>query len=407
VVALLTLARLIACIPIPGIEFDSLTLTQGGSDDLGMSLLENLAGPQPFFTIGSLGLIPYLNSSTTMAVLSSVVPAFSRLQNEQGESGRQEIIKYIRYLNLLLSIIVSTYCSFVLLKPGIFNWSFALGCQIIFSLVMGSMSYMWILELMNNEAIVNDCTSLLLLVNSLVSWPISLSETISDLSQFSFLIGFCILFGGFWILLLVVVSLAAIVTSEKRISLASAKQLNFNYLKKLYKQPSNTKDAYIPVRICAGGLMPVVMTVSSAPLLVSLLGGLLSKYLVLSETALLSVGSVMGLLGLIFCSIYYGLFAVRPQSLADNLQMMAFGIPGVRPGIETKKYLQQVVTRTSFMGALVVVFWFLPVGFFSFSLGGSLVGSFVPIVIFFSTFMEFSETITFATEYNEFFPKRL
>jgi hypothetical protein len=49
VVILLTLARLIACIPIPGIEFDSLTLTQGGSDDLGMSLLENLAGPQPFF----------------------------------------------------------------------------------------------------------------------------------------------------------------------------------------------------------------------------------------------------------------------------------------------------------------------------------------------------------------------
>jgi preprotein translocase subunit SecY len=420
VVAFLSLARLVTCIPIPGLEFDSLVgggsggLVQDGSNVLPLlnsaqdgwvDTLGDGIGLQPFLTIGSLGLVPYLNSSTIMAVLLSTIPALSRLQNEQGESGRQEIMQYTRYLNLLLSIIASTYCSFVLLKPGIFNWSFALGCKIVFSLVMGSVSYMWILELINSEAIVNDSTSILLVVNSLASVPVGLSEMISYLSQFSFLIGFCILFCGFLVLSLSFVSLAGIVTAEKRISLVSAKQLNFNYLKKLYKQPTSIKDTYIPVRICAGGLMPVIMTLGAAPFFV-LLGGLLPKYSILNGNALLPVGILGGVI-FVFFNIYYGLFAVRPQSVADNLEIQGLRIPGIRPGIETKKYLQQVVTRISFMGALVLALWFFPFIFFLSSSGTSFLSAgFLSIAIFFSSFIDVMEEITFLTEYDEFFPKR-
>jgi preprotein translocase subunit SecY len=102
VVAFLSLARLVTCIPIPGLEFDSLVgggsdgLIQDGSNVLPLlnsaqdgwvDTLEDGIGLQPFLTIGSLGLVPYLNSSTIMAVLLSTIPALSRLQNEQGESG--------------------------------------------------------------------------------------------------------------------------------------------------------------------------------------------------------------------------------------------------------------------------------------------------------------------------------
>jgi hypothetical protein len=102
VVIFLSLARLVTCIPIPGLEFDS--LVEGELDDLiqdesNVLLLLNLAQDrwvdtledeidlQPFLTIGSLGFVPYLSSSATIVVLLNTIPALNQLQNEQGESG--------------------------------------------------------------------------------------------------------------------------------------------------------------------------------------------------------------------------------------------------------------------------------------------------------------------------------
>merc|ERR1712086_692566 len=99
-------------------------------------LQKNLTGSS-FLGIGSLGILPYINSSIVIQLLTPVLPSLEKLQKEEGELGRRQITKYTKYLTLIWALILSTGIAFFLIKPVIFNWSFLLAIKIIFALTTG------------------------------------------------------------------------------------------------------------------------------------------------------------------------------------------------------------------------------------------------------------------------------
>ena len=148
----LILIRLGLYIPVPNVDLDIFSQNQVSNPLFGLA--KSLTGSS-FLGVGSLGILPYINSSIVVQILTPVIPALGRLQKEEGELGRQQITKYTRYLTLGWALLLSTGVAFVLIKPVVFNWNIVLALKIIFSLTTGSMLSMWFAELITNENLGN------------------------------------------------------------------------------------------------------------------------------------------------------------------------------------------------------------------------------------------------------------
>ena len=113
--------RLGLYIPIPNIDLD--IFSSGSTSNNMFGFARTLTGSS-FLGVGSLGILPYINASIIIQILTPIFPNLERLQKEEGELGRQQINRYTRYLTFIWAIVLSTVVAFVLVKPVIFNWSF-------------------------------------------------------------------------------------------------------------------------------------------------------------------------------------------------------------------------------------------------------------------------------------------
>jgi preprotein translocase subunit SecY len=120
IIFILLLVRLGLYIPVPNVDLD--IFSQGQSLNPLFGFAKTLTGSS-FLGIGSLGILPYINASIIIQILTPVFPNLERLQKEEGELGRQQITRYTRYLAFIWAIILSTFIAFTLIKPVVFNWS--------------------------------------------------------------------------------------------------------------------------------------------------------------------------------------------------------------------------------------------------------------------------------------------
>ena len=117
----------------------------------------------------TVGILPNINASIMMQLLVSVIPSLEKLQKEEGESGRREIIKYTRYLSLFWAIVESISIALAL-RPILFLWNFSVCCQITLALATGSMIVMWLSEIITEEGIGNG-SSVVITLNILSNLP--------------------------------------------------------------------------------------------------------------------------------------------------------------------------------------------------------------------------------------------
>ena len=169
---LLLLVRLGLYIPVPNVDLDIFAQSQVANPLFGLA--KNLTG-SAFLGIGSLGILPYINSSIVIQLLTPVIPSLERLQKEEGEFGRQQITRYTRYLAFVWSIFLSGGVAFFLVKPVVFDWTNGLGLEIILSLVTGSILSMWFSELITEEGLGNG-SSMLIFINIVGSIPNSFND---------------------------------------------------------------------------------------------------------------------------------------------------------------------------------------------------------------------------------------
>jgi len=327
---------------------------------------KNLTG-SAFLGIGSLGILPYINSSIVIQLLTPVIPSLERLQKEEGELGRQQITRYTRYLTLGWALILSAGIAFVVVKPIVFNWNILLALKIIFSLTTGSMLSMWFAELITNENLGNG-SSMIIFINIVGGLPSNFGKLQNNLNGDSNLTGLFTVAIAYIVYLAIVSLIVLVQDSYKRVNIVSARQLSFNSSEQ-NSQSTELKNSYIPIKLNQGGIMPLVFSTTIAtflfyPLQLALTGGfaLTGNQL----TNLLTFCSfALNVVLVVFFSSFYALLVLKPKDLSENLTKMAYSVPGLKQGKETTQYLEQVISRLAFMGGVFLAF----LAFFPFLLG--------------------------------------
>ena len=338
----LILIRLGLYIPVPNLDLDIFTQNQVANPLFGLA--KNLTGSS-FLGIGSLGILPYINSSIVIQLLTPIIPSLERLQKEEGEFGRQQITRYTRYLTLGWAIVLSAGVAFILVKPVVFNWNITLALKIIFSLTTGSMLSMWFAELITKENLGNG-SSMIIFINIIGGLPANLSQSTSNLGQSS--IGtFLTLLLAYAIYLLIVAIIVLVQESYKRVNIVSAKQL---------VSSSKLKNSYIPIKLNQGGIMPLVFSTTIATFLFYPLQLLVSNFFAAESGQLTNiltfVSFALNLVLVVFFSTFYALLVLKPKDLSDNLTKMSYNVPGLKQGKETTRHLEQIISRLAFMGGI-------------------------------------------------------
>ena len=318
---------------------------------------KNLTGSS-FLGIGSLGILPYINSSIIIQLLTPVVPALEKLQKEEGELGRQQINRYTKYLTLIWALVLSTACAFVLVKPVVFNWSIVLAVKIILSLTTGSMLSMWFAELITNENLGNG-SSMIIFINIIGGLPASISEFTKNLGNPNGQNNLLIIGSIFLAYITIVCIIVLVQDSYKKINIVSARQLNFNSLGQGSKN-LELKNSYIPIKLNQGGIMPLVFSTTVATLVFYPLQLGITKIFSVSGLTLTNiltlVSFVLNIVLVVFFSSFYALLVLKPKDLSDNLTKMAYAIPGFKQGKQTTQHLEQIISRLAFMGGLFLAF---------------------------------------------------
>ena len=365
----LILIRLGLYIPVPNVDLDIFSQNQIANSFFGIA--KNLTGSS-FLGIGSLGILPYINASIIIQLLTPIIPSLERLQKEEGELGRQEITKYTRYLALGWAVVLSTGIAFFLVKPVVFNWNLVLALKIIVSLTTGSMLSMWFAELITNENLGNG-SSMIIFINIIGGLPASMGEFTSSLNDSSFINNLITLSTTYIVYLFIVALVVLVQDSYKKITIVSAKQSTLNSME---NSPSKLEKSYIPIKLNQGGIMPLVFSTTIATLLFYPLQVLLTGVFSITGTALTSLITLasffLNLVLVVFFSNFYSFLVLKPKDLSENLTKMAYSIQGLKQGKDTTQHIAQVISRLAFMGGLFLAFLaFFPIllgSFFKFTL---------------------------------------
>jgi preprotein translocase subunit SecY len=339
-ICILSLARLGIFIPIAGIDHDAFYSTISNNSLINFL---NIFSGGGFSTIGvfALGIVPYINASLIVQLLTKLIPRLEKIQKDEGELGRQKITQITRYLTLCWAIIQSIAISFWV-KPYVFYWNTFFLIDTILSLTTGSMIIMWLSELITEKGIGNG-SSLLIFQNIISSIPQQIKIFINNNAQEIWLkvSSFCFSF----ILMLILTVL--IQEGLRKITIISVRQL-------LTKNTLNSQS-YLPLKLNQGGVMPIVFA-SASITIPSYLKEITSQVGLQKISNLFTYNSPLyillyGILIIVF-SYFYASIILNTQDMAQNLKKMGASIPNIRPGEETNKFLKKIINRLTFLGAI-------------------------------------------------------
>nr|ARO91031.1 preprotein translocase secY subunit [Flintiella sanguinaria] len=345
---LLILARLGVFIPIPGIDHDAFYASSRTNQFINFL---NIFSGGGFSTIGifALGIVPYINSSIIIQILVKINPYLDKLQQEEGESGRQQINQITRFLAFIWAVIQSISVAFWI-RPYVFDWNIYFVLDTVIGLTVGSLFVMWISEIITENGIGNG-TSLLIFFNVISNLPKNtINQFIFDYHfNFKFLLKVV-----FLIILFVFMLILAIIMQEamKKIKIVSAKQLN-----DIGSNSNFGLNTYIPLKLYQGGVMPIIfasaITAIPAYLVRSFNNDIVNKLIILFLPQGPFYLPVYGILILFFSYLYASLI-FNPSDIAKNLRKTGSSIVGVRSGPDTIVYLKTILNRLTFLGSILL-----------------------------------------------------
>ena len=348
--------RLGSYVPIPGI--DAAVLSQLFEQQKGTIVeMFNMfsGGALERASVLALGIMPYITASIIIQLLTAVHPPMMELKKE-GEAGRRKISQYTRYLTLVLatfqSIGVATglpnLISGLVINPG-FGFYFTA----VVSLVTGTMFLMWLGEQITERGIGNGI-SILIFAGIVAGLPTAIGQTAEQARQGEINLLFLLLIGA------VVIGLTYIVVFVER----AQRRIVINYAKRQQgRKVFQAQTSHLPLKVNMAGVIPPIFA-SSIILFPSTIAGWFGQNEAtswLSDVALLlSPGQPLyvGLYAaaIIFFCFFYTALTFNPRETADNLKKSGAFVPGIRPGEQTSRYLDKVMTRLTLAGALYITF---------------------------------------------------
>jgi preprotein translocase subunit SecY len=358
--ALLAVYRLGGHLPTPGVNFLKLEdfFNQNRGSFLGFVDLFS-GGNLRRLTIFALGIMPYITASIILQLLTVVYEPLAKLQKE-GEMGRKKITMWTRYITVILSAVQSFGIAYGLEKAGDFvlhpGWGFRL--MTMLTLTTGSAFIMWLGEQITERGIGNGM-SLLIFAGIVVGLPRGVQDLFDKAKNGTWGAITPVLMAGLVVFMIAVVAFIVYVERcERRIPVQYAKRV-------VGRKVMGGQSTHLPLRVNAGGVMPVIFASSILTLPQTIGVGLKNTRYIGDLFRMLQWGeplyTLFYALGIIFFAYFYVSIVFNPSEVADNMRKYGGFIPGIRPGKRTADYINEVLTRITLVGALyLIIISFIP-----------------------------------------------
>ena len=343
-------------VPIPGIDAAVLAelFAQQKGTILGMFNMFS-GGALSRASIFALGIMPYISASIIMQLLTVVHPALAELKKE-GESGRKKISQYTRWGTLVLGTFQSVGIATGLpnLVPGlVVNIGFGFYFVAVVSLVTGTMFLMWLGEQITERGIGNGI-SILIFAGIVAGLPSAIGQTAEQARQ-----------GDLNVLVLLLLAVIVFAVTYFVVFVERGqRRIVVNYAKRQQgRKVFAAQSTHLPLKINMAGVIPPIFASS-----IILFPGTLAQWFGQNESMswlsdfslAVSPGqplySLLYATAIIFFCFFYTALVFNPRETADNLKKSGAFIPGIRPGEQTSRYIDKVMTRLTLAGALYITF---------------------------------------------------
>jgi preprotein translocase subunit SecY len=349
VLGALVLFRLLAHIPVPGVNVENLRAFFSGNQLLGLMNIF-AGGGMSNFSIVMLGVAPYITASIIFQLLAMIIPKLEEMSKEEG--GRQKINVYTRLATVPLALL-QAFGMINLLnqssRPILENMSgWYLACTMII-ITAGTVFLMWLGELITERKIGNGI-SLLIFAGIIAGLPSAVNEMMVNFNKAQFMN------------LIVFAAIAAITIAGVVIINEAQRNIPVVYAKRIRgARMYGGTSTHLPIRINQAGVIPIIFAIS-----VILFPPMIAQFMLRADTAAI-VSAAKWIIDLFQNQIFYGVsyfvlvFAFtyfytavifHPTQIADNLQKHGGFVPGIRPGTQTSGYLQNIIGRITLAGAL-------------------------------------------------------
>lgn len=385
VLGILVVFRLLAAVPIPGVDTFRLQAFLANNQFLGVLNVFS-GGGLSHLSLIMLGVGPYITSSIIMQLLTIMSPRIKAMYQEDGEIGKKKFNRISRLLTIPLAIIQGVTFIMLLTQQGI------LGDITVFEkvanvsvIVAGSMLLMWLGELVSEFGIGNG-VSLIIFAGIVANLPKEINQFMFTFDMSNILLYILFLVIG----VLIIVGVVVVTEAERPIPVTYARQIRGG-------TTSGGTSTYIPLRVNQSGVIPIIFALS-----ILMFPQLAGSYLAtLSNGTLKAIGDALlwfvqnvwlySLVYFIFVFLFtyfYTAVTFDPNQLSENLQKNGAFIPGIRPGIATRDYIANILNRVTLMGAVFLgVIAVLPLimkaitGISSFAIGGTALLIVVSVVL--------------------------
>lgn len=356
--AMLAVFRVGAHIPVPGVSPEGLSAfwAQSGGGIFGMIDMFS-GGAFQNFSLFALGIMPYINASIILQLLTVVYEPLGALAKE-GEMGRQKITQYTRWLTVLLAAIQGAGLTYYMVQAGaeqgvIPNPNFRFYTVTILSLATGTAFLMWVGEQITERGIGNGI-SILISAGIIAATPSAVLRTGRLFQQGEINAVTLALLG---LLMVATIAVTVVMTlGVRKIPIQFARRVRG---RRVYAGQSQ----FIPLRVNAAGVIPVIFA-QAMLMLPAMMGGIFPA--AQDPTTLIGTifewiapgsfiyNSVYGL-SILFFTFFYTAIIINPDELADNLKKQGASVPGIRPGRPTAQHIEWIITRITMAGGLMLV----------------------------------------------------
>ncbi len=388
VLGMFVIIRLMANIPIPGIDTEKLKEILDQFQLLGIMNIFT-GGALERLSIIMLGLGPYITSTIILQLLTMIFPRLEEMYKEEGEKGKKKFEQYGRILTIPLALLQSLAMLSLFTRQGVIGeLSLLARISSIITVTAGSLFLMWLGELISEKGIGNG-VSLLIFAGIIADFPRNIGQLIGLYEQGEIPILLMLIF--FAVSLLIIAGVTIVNEARRNIPVSYAKRVRG---RSIYGGAST----YLPLSVNPAGVIPIIFALSilSFPTMIAnflvnsegFWGNMAQRVIDFFNNPWLYGGFYFVLIFLF--TYFYTLITFEPDSVADNLKKMGGFIPGIRPGKSTAEHLNYILNRILPIGALFLASIALMPSFiqgttgitaFSFLVGGTSIIIIVSVVL--------------------------
>ncbi|MCP3678880.1 MAG: preprotein translocase subunit SecY [Gammaproteobacteria bacterium] len=352
VLLVLVIYRIGVHVPVPGLNPDKLHQLFNNQSNTIIGLFNMFSGGALMrFSVFALGIMPYISSSIIMQLLTAVLPSMEQLKKE-GEAGQRKINQYTRYGTVILSLVQGAAFTKVIVAHGAaLNPGLSFYMITVLTLIAGTLFLMWLGEQITERGVGNGI-SMIIFFGIVARFPGAISRTLDQVRQGEMQIFTLLLVLAMIIIVTLVV--VFIESGQRRITINYAKQQRG---RKLY----GAQSTHLPLKINMAGVIPPIFALSLILFPASLakwFGNSPGFYWLGKVGLLLEPGQPLYILiffaAVMFFCFFYTALVFNPREIADNLKRSGGFIPGIRPGEQTARYIDQVISRLTLFGAVYI-----------------------------------------------------